>query len=92
MSSRLETLSTVVQAALGEMCVSTTTALGELTVVAKAQHLLAVSEKLRDSPELKFEQLLDLCGMDYSLYGDGSDGVWNGGRRKRYSRASRGWW
>ena len=77
MASRLETLSTVVQAALGEQCVSATTALGELTIVVKAEHLLAAAAKLRDSPELKFEQLLDLCGMDYSHYGDGS---WGGQR------------
>lgn len=77
MASRLETLSTVVQAALGEQCVSATMALGELTIVVKAEHLLAAAAKLRDSPELKFEQLLDLCGMDYSHYGDGS---WGGQR------------
>ncbi|HTE14353.1 MAG TPA: NADH-quinone oxidoreductase subunit C [Burkholderiales bacterium] len=77
MASRLETLSTVLQSALGDLCVSATTALGELTVVVKAEHLLTVAEKLRDSPELKFEQLLDLCGMDYSHYGDGA---WDGQR------------
>jgi NADH-quinone oxidoreductase subunit C len=77
MSSRLETLTTVLQAALGEKCVSTTIALGELTLVVKAEHLLVVAEKLRDSPELKFEQLIDLCGVDYSRYGDGA---WDGQR------------
>ena len=80
MASRLETLSTVLQAALGDLCASAVTALGELTVVVKAEHLLAAAEKLRDSPELKFEQLLDLCGMDYSAYGDGGDGAWSGRR------------
>lgn len=80
MASRLETLSTVLQASLGDLCVSATTALGELTVVVKAGHLLAAAEKLRDAPELKFEQLIDLCGMDYSLYGDGGDGAWDGQR------------
>ncbi len=80
MASRLETLTTVLQAALGDLLVSATTALGELTVVVKAQNLLAVAEKLRDSPELKFEQLMDLCGMDYSTYGDGGEGAWGGQR------------
>jgi NADH-quinone oxidoreductase subunit C len=83
MASRLETLSTVLQSALGDRCVSTAIALGELTVVVKAEHLLAAAEKLRDLPELKFEQLIDLCGMDYSAYGnagadDASDGAWRG--------------
>ena len=77
MSSRLETLNTVVQAALGDRLVSVTAALGELTVVVKAEHLLTAAEMLRDSPELKFEQLIDLCGVDYSRYGDGS---WDGQR------------
>ena len=31
---------------------------------------------MRDAPELKFEQLIDLCGVDYSAYG----GVWDGAR------------
>jgi NADH-quinone oxidoreductase subunit C len=77
MASRLEILNTVLQASLGDLCVSTSIALGELTVVVKAENLLVAAEKLRDSPELKFEQLIDLCGMDYSAYGDGS---WDGQR------------
>jgi NADH-quinone oxidoreductase subunit C len=77
MASRLETLNTVVQAALGDWQVSSTIALGELTVVVKAEHLLAAAQKLRDAPELKFEQLIDLAGMDYSTYGEGA---WDGQR------------
>lgn len=77
MASRLETLTTVTQAALGDLVVSATTALNELTVVVKAKDWPAVAAKLRDSPELKFDQLIDLAGMDYSAYGDG---VWSGRR------------
>ncbi len=73
MSSKLETLATVVQASLGDKCVSATTALGELTVVVKAADLLTAAQQLRDAPELKFEQLIDLCGMDYSSYGAVAD-------------------
>jgi len=82
MASRLETLTTVVQAALGDQCVSATTAFGELTVVVKAEQLLTVAQKLRDSPELNFEKLIDLCGMDYSAYGDAEGGncAWDGQR------------
>jgi len=72
MASRLETLTIVLQSTLGDMLASVTTALGEVTIVVKAQHLLAVSEKLRDAPELKFEQLIDLCGLDYNNYGEGA--------------------
>ena len=53
MASKLETLASTVQTSLGDKCVSTTTALGELTVVVKAADLLAVAQQLRDAPELK---------------------------------------
>ncbi|NNM80378.1 MAG: NADH-quinone oxidoreductase subunit C [Gallionella sp.] len=51
--------------------------LEELTVVVKAADLLPVMAVLRDSDGLHFEQLIDLCGMDYSEYGDGA---WDGKR------------
>ena len=79
MAASFDTLVTVLKAALGEACVSTTVALRELTIVVKAENLLECAQKLRDAPELKFEQLIDLCGMDYSQYGDGA---WSG---KRYA-------
>jgi len=44
--------------------------LGELTVEVKAADYKAVALKLRDHPELGFEQLVDLCGVDYQTYGD----------------------
>jgi NADH-quinone oxidoreductase subunit C len=80
MASRLETLTTVLQAALGDLVVSATTALGELTVVVKAEDWVTVATKLRDSPELKFEQLIDLAGMDYSQFGVGGNGAKDGKR------------
>ena len=44
--------------------------LGEITIVVKAADYKAAALKLRDHPELRFEQLVDLCGVDYSTYGD----------------------
>ncbi|MGQ0511394.1 MAG: NADH-quinone oxidoreductase subunit C [Betaproteobacteria bacterium] len=44
--------------------------LGELTIEVDAADYAAVVLKLRDHAELKFEQLIDLCGMDYETYGD----------------------
>jgi NADH-quinone oxidoreductase subunit C len=73
----LDTLTTVLQAALGEACVSTTAALGELAVVVKPEGLLDTMRKLRDAPELKFEQLIDVAGVDYLHYGEGA---WTGRR------------
>jgi NADH-quinone oxidoreductase subunit C len=43
---------------------------GELTVEVPAQSYKELSEKLRDSAELRFEQMIDLCGVDYASYGD----------------------
>jgi NADH-quinone oxidoreductase subunit C len=42
---------------------------GEITVEVPAMHLRAVCMALRDEPEFGFEQLMDLCGVDYSTYG-----------------------
>jgi len=71
MANRAETLTAALQAALGDRIVSVTTALGEVTAVVKPGDLLEVATKLRDAPELRFEQLIDLCGVDYSGYGEG---------------------
>jgi NADH-quinone oxidoreductase subunit C len=41
----------------------------ELTVVVRATDMLDVLTHLRDDTDLRFEQMTDLCGMDYSAYG-----------------------
>ena len=43
--------------------------LGELTLVVSAAGMLEVMTHLRDDVNLRFEQMIDLCGMDYSAYG-----------------------
>jgi len=77
MATRAETLTAALQAALGDKLASAVTALGEVTVVVKPEHLAAAATLLRDAPELRFEQLIDLCGVDYQQYGDGA---WDGRR------------
>ena len=74
--SRLENLNAALTSALAGKLASVKTELGEITVVVKAGDLTHVATALRDAPELRFEQLLDLCGVDYSAYG----GVWDGRR------------
>jgi NADH-quinone oxidoreductase subunit C len=69
MTTRAETLTAALQSALGDQVVSVTSALGEVTVVVKAVHLLTAAKALRDTPTLRFEQLIDLCGVDYAGYG-----------------------
>ena len=44
--------------------------LGELTLEVKASEYRGTCEKLRDHADLRFEQLTDLCGVDYSTYAD----------------------
>jgi NADH-quinone oxidoreductase subunit C len=44
--------------------------LGELTVELKASDYKNICTRLRDEPALKFEQMIDLCGVDYAAYAD----------------------
>ena len=55
-------------AALGDKVTNVSVALGEVTVTVRASDYVAAMQILRDAPDCKFEQLLDLCGMDYSTY------------------------
>ena len=66
-----EQLKDIVATALGDKLQRATVALGELTIVVKAADYVAAALILRDAPGCQFEQLLDLCGIDYSEYGDG---------------------
>ncbi|CAM2160825.1 MULTISPECIES: NADH-quinone oxidoreductase subunit C [Paraburkholderia] len=77
MASKLETLKANLEAALGARIVTLTEKLGELTLVIKAVDYLNVAQELRDNASLRFEQLMDLCGVDYQTYGDGA---WEGPR------------
>jgi len=77
MTTRVQTLTAALQAALGDRLVSVDARLDEVTAVVKAGELLAAAATLRDAPVLKFEQLSDLCGVDYSAYGESA---WTGAR------------
>jgi NADH-quinone oxidoreductase subunit C len=72
MSERLIQLQSHVERALGARVQSITLALNELTVVLRADTYLESALILRDDPALGFEQLIDLCGVDYQDYLDGS--------------------
>ena len=62
-------------AALGDKAATISVALGEVTVTVSAAHYAAVMRTLRDAPGCQFEQLMDLCGMDFSAYREvGRDG------------------
>lgn len=71
-----EQIKDTVSSALGDKLKSASIALGELTIVVKSADYLAAALILRDAPGCQFEQLVDLCGIDYSDYGNGSyDGL-----------------
>ena len=71
-SIRPEATQEAVQRVVGDKVKRLTTALGEVELVVSAADLLAVAKLLRDAPGCQFEQLLDLCGVDYSDYKAGA--------------------
>nr|WP_198983380.1 NADH-quinone oxidoreductase subunit C [Herbaspirillum sp. ASV7] len=77
MTTKLETLEAALRNALGGYLQNLTVTLGEVTVVVKAADYLSAMRVLRDHADTRFEQLIDLCGVDYSTYGDGA---WEGPR------------
>jgi NADH-quinone oxidoreductase subunit C len=75
MATDLNKLSAALQDALGKQVVSLENKLGELTLVLRANDMHAILTRLRDDAGFRFEQLTDVCGVDYSTYGsDVSDG------------------
>ncbi len=80
MSAKLEQLKQSLQYALGARIASLVEAQGELTVVVAAEDYLLVARTLRDHADLRFEQLIDLCGVDYSAYAEGTESAWSGQR------------
>ncbi len=71
MTTKLEVLQLALQKALGEGA-AVSAALGEVTVVVKAADYIGAMQTLRDDPTLAFEEMIDLCGVDYSQYGEGT--------------------
>jgi NADH-quinone oxidoreductase subunit C len=67
-----EATQAAVVAALGEKVQRISINLGELTVIVLPKDYHAAALALRDAPGCQFEQLMDLCGVDYSEYQDGS--------------------
>ena len=67
---RPEVLRETIAAALGDKASEVRVTLDEVTVVVPAAHYLQAMQVLRDAPDCRFEQLMDLCGVDYSTYGD----------------------
>jgi NADH-quinone oxidoreductase subunit C len=69
MATDLNILSANLNEAFSGKVVSLTEGLGELTLVVKASDMTGVFTRLRDDADLRFEELIDVCGIDYSTYG-----------------------
>jgi NADH-quinone oxidoreductase subunit C len=81
MSTKLERLSEALQKVLGAKLQSMIVDRGEITIEVAAGDYLAVAQALRDEGDLRFEELMDLSGLDYSAYRNGD---WEG---KRFAAA-----
>ena len=66
-----EQIAGIVSAVLGNLVKNISVALGEVTLIVSAANYLAAAALLRDADGCKFEQLIDLCGIDYSEYKNG---------------------
>jgi len=75
MAADLSALHTSLTELLGDRLAGVEENLGELTVVVRAAEMLDALKRLRDAAG--FEQMIDLCGVDYSTYGNGA---WKGRR------------
>jgi NADH-quinone oxidoreductase subunit C len=69
LSPRYATLAGVIEAKLGTKVERLPTSTGELGFAVAPADLVDVCRTLRDAPELKFEMLMDVCGVDYQAYG-----------------------
>jgi len=77
MTRKLDTLQAAVASTLGDAATSLVRDRGEITVVVRAADYAQAMRTLRDAPALRFEQLIDLCGIDYANY---KNAPWDGPR------------
>jgi len=72
MATKSETLAGLAREELGERLQQASAACGEVTLVVDPKHLFATMTALRDVARLRFETLIDVCGVDYSTHGNGT--------------------
>jgi NADH-quinone oxidoreductase subunit C len=75
--SRLEELNNAVSACLGELSLNSVLEFDELTIEVSPENIKAALTSLRDDAQTQFEQLIDLCGVDYLEYTDHLDRDWD---------------
>jgi NADH-quinone oxidoreductase subunit C len=77
MTQRLDMLQAALEGVLGDKIKTFKRDRGEITITVTSANYLDVAKTLRDDASLKFETLIDLCGLDYSSY---KDQPWDGPR------------
>ena len=65
MQDKLSALGQTIADAVAGSVIGHTVATGELTVTVKAQDIIKVMRFLRDDPQCRFEQLIDVIGVDW---------------------------
>jgi NADH-quinone oxidoreductase subunit C len=65
----MEALQSHIQSMIGDKLLDSTIALNELTLDVKSDQWIDVAKFLRDNEKTSFDQLIDLCGVDYLVYG-----------------------
>ncbi len=68
MSKYYQTLAENIKNSLTAYEFSSELALSELTITIDKNNILQIAKVLRDHPDLQFDTLIDVCGVDYSLY------------------------
>jgi NADH-quinone oxidoreductase subunit C len=75
MTASLQTLKAAIEQAFGDAVCELKVERGELSLTVGNSNYERVALRLRDDPAFHFEQLIDLCGLDYSEY---RSGPWEG--------------
>ena len=70
MPSPLQQLAGALQSAFSDKLISVNLKSHEVTLELAPEDLIEVATNLRDNDEFEFQQLIDLCGVDYSQFGE----------------------
>ncbi len=74
--SKLTSLRSAIDACLGEQLLDTKLAFDELTIEVAPENIKSALQVMRDDRATQFDQLIDLCGVDYSKFTDHLDRAW----------------
>jgi len=77
MPDKIQTLATHVQTRFEGTLISSVVSLNELTIEVSSDDIHDVCLALRDEAEFAFDTMIDICGVDYLEYGNGT---WDGAR------------